>query len=89
MSQDGQIKINLTSPPLSSGSVMSVKVTEGVVAKWYLGEQTDGVEATNAGGNAGKDGQLVWTCNLASQRKAELSLAWEVSAPSQANVVGL
>lgn len=60
-----------------------------MTAKWYLGDQADSLEGVDVNGNAGKDGQIAWTCDLASQRKVELSLAWEVSAPSQVDLVGL
>lgn len=89
VSQDSQIKINLSTPPLGVGSTIPVKVSEGVVAKWYPGEQVDDSEGTEGSANAGKDGQVAWMCDLTSQKKVDLLLAWEVSAPSQVDLAGL
>ncbi|KAJ3536370.1 hypothetical protein NMY22_g6066 [Coprinellus aureogranulatus] len=90
VSQDSQVKVNLTTPLLNPNSIVPVEVTEGVTAKWYTGEQgDDNLNAAGASGYAGKDGQIAWMCDLASQKRVELSLAWEVSAPSQVPLIGL
>ena len=88
VSQDSQIKVNLTSPPLRLDTLVPLKIAEGVVASWHAENEVEGL-GLDVNGNVGKDGHLAWTCKLASQKKVELSLAWEVSAPSQADLVGL
>ncbi|TEB35240.1 hypothetical protein FA13DRAFT_1788813 [Coprinellus micaceus] len=88
ISQDSQIKVNLTSPPLRPDTLVPLKVMEGVVALWHAENEVEGL-GLDVNGNAGNDGHLAWTCKVASLKKVELSLAWEVSAPSQVALVGL
>ncbi|KAJ2913772.1 hypothetical protein MD484_g6639, partial [Candolleomyces efflorescens] len=85
----------LTSPVLGSDSSSArkhaakvatpVKVASGITAQWEGANDVDG-----SGWHLGRDGQIAWMFSgLASQQKVDLSLAWEVSAPSQVVVYGL
>ncbi|KAF6751361.1 hypothetical protein DFP72DRAFT_1137934 [Ephemerocybe angulata] len=92
VSQDAQIAIKLLSPALALPSDQSkvpppVNVATGIVAQWYSGP--DAHEGSGDGVFLGKNGQIAWSCKLPLQKKEELSLAWEVSAPSLSTVVGL
>ncbi|KAJ2925288.1 hypothetical protein H1R20_g11833, partial [Candolleomyces eurysporus] len=62
-----------------------VKIGSGIIAQWEGADDING-----SGWHLGRDGQIAWIFSgLASQQKVDLSLAWEVSAPSQVVVFGL
>lgn len=69
--------------PGEAKTVPSVVVEDGVTAFWHDPSDTGDIAAL------GKDGKLKWVCSLASQKKLNLLLQWEVSFPAQTVVIGL
>ena len=101
VSEDEQIEVKLVNPSLVNPNLAAttrsnnggearapppppVKVSEGVIAQWE-GADEQGFDVESLG----KDGKFNWVCSIPAQGKVSLLLAWEVSAPVRATVVGL
>jgi hypothetical protein len=102
VSEDEQIKVKLISPALTAGPTgfgesaskdkdidkvsQKLSVGNGVVAQW------DGTDEPPTDGDAevlGKDGKIKWVCSVPARGKVNWILQWEVTAPVNAEVVGL
>ncbi|KAF8901316.1 hypothetical protein CPB84DRAFT_1679836 [Gymnopilus junonius] len=91
VSEDSQVAVTLKSPRLAlpnslpgeAKTTPSSVVEAGVTASWYDSNNSGDIAAL------GKDGKLKWVCALASQKKLNLLLQWEVSFPAQTVVLGL
>ncbi|KAF5374163.1 hypothetical protein D9615_008847 [Tricholomella constricta] len=66
------------------GRPQPVQVSPGVVAQWEGADEPD-VDLEGLG----RDGKLNWVCAVPPQGKVELFLSWEVTAPSETQIVGL
>ncbi|KAK1235324.1 hypothetical protein PQX77_001452, partial [Marasmius sp. AFHP31] len=94
LSENAHVSVKLISPPLKlPGSVVefgkdktipSVKVTEGVTAQW-AGSDEPNVDVKMLG----KDGKVLWLCDVPAQGNVDLTLQWEVLTPPDAQVFGL
>ncbi|KAF9465723.1 hypothetical protein BDZ94DRAFT_299259 [Collybia nuda] len=85
VSQDSSITVKLVNPAFSADLPgKNVQVSGGVIAQWYEADEP-GVDPTSLG----KDGKFNWVCSVPAQKKINLALQWEVSAPVGANIVGL
>ncbi|KAL0067705.1 hypothetical protein AAF712_005145 [Marasmius tenuissimus] len=94
VSENAHVSVKLICPPLKfPGSVVefgkdrnipSVKVTEGVTAQW-AGSDEPNVDVRMLG----KDGKVVWLCDVPAQGNVDLTLQWEVLTPPDAQVFGL
>ena len=93
ISEDSAISVALANPalviplPNKKGEVEVPKplnIGDGVIAQWADADQLDvDLEAL------GKDGKFEWICSLASQKKLNLNIAWEVNFPQRSDVSGL
>ncbi|KAF9465725.1 hypothetical protein BDZ94DRAFT_1320026 [Collybia nuda] len=86
VSQDSSIAVKLVNPALSTDppSKKSTQVSQGVVAQWH-GAGELGVDSASLG----KDGKFNWICSIPPQKKINLILQWEVSAPTGETIIGL
>ncbi|KAF9465724.1 hypothetical protein BDZ94DRAFT_1214090 [Collybia nuda] len=88
VSQDSSITVKLDNPALPASSEVEkptqVQVSQEVVAQWH-GADEPGVDTASLGRN----GKLNWVCSVPAQKKINLVLQWEVSAPVGGNIVGL
>jgi len=99
VSEDDKIDVKLVDPSLvlpnptttprnnndgEARALPPVKVSNGVIAQWE-GADEPGFDVESLG----KDGKFNWVCSIPAQGKVNLLLAWEVSVPTRANVVGL
>ena len=89
VSQDANLVVKLITPSLplastlaSSSSVPSVKVGDGIIARWTI---TDEVNASDVG----KDGMLEWVCTIPPLGKVNLLLEWEVTSNPRSTIVEL
>ena len=93
ISEDSAISVAVADPalvipvPNKKGEVEVPKplnIGDGVIAQWADADQLDvDLEAL------GKDGKFEWICSLASQKKLNLNIAWEVNFPQRSDVSGL
>ena len=93
ISEDFAISVAVANPalviplPNKKGEVEVPKplnIGDGVIAQWADADQPDvDLEAL------GKDGKFEWICSLASQKKLNLNIAWEVNFPQRSDVSGL
>ncbi|KAF9492716.1 hypothetical protein BDN71DRAFT_1420435 [Pleurotus eryngii] len=102
LSENSQVTIKLINPalpppPAASSAMGSIKIVtksekapaplkvgENIVAQWDEGDgPQDDVSAI------GREGRIAWKCVLAPQSKANIALAWEVSAPANITITGL
>lgn len=63
-----------------------VNVSAGVTAKWDYGcEEEENLDVASLG----KDGKVNFFCALPAQGKSNLTLQWEVSAPTKTKIAGI
>jgi hypothetical protein len=68
-----------------------VKISKGVSVRWKVADEdelaADPSESTSAlsGADGAREGMLEWICEIPNSQSVDLTLAWEVTAPSGLN----
>lgn len=64
--------------------VEKVKVSAGIFSQWSGADEPDSNEEM-----LGEDGKFDWICSIPSQKKVDLFLRYDVTAPPRTDIIGL
>ena len=62
-----------------------LKIGKGVSVRWKVSEAELADESSTPGADGAREGILEWVCELGAGQSTDLTLAWDVTAPSGLN----
>ncbi|KAF4622099.1 hypothetical protein D9613_009539 [Agrocybe pediades] len=97
VSEDSNLIVNLITPPLTSPAsngttTSSVKLGDGIVARWTVPDSVvDTRDDIDGPDNfvPGQDGMLEWVCSIPAHGKINLVLEWEILSNSKNEISGI
>lgn len=81
-------------PNASSGGTLTEKalkvpketpISKNVSVRWKVSEQEEADSSSTPGSDGAREGMLEWVCEIGAGQSTDLTLAWDVTAPSGTN----